>query len=87
MKIDLQPELEEVLEAAVRSGGFNSREDVLAEAIRLLRGSQDANGASPADEWEADDWIEKFHEWSRKPRVGNAQLDDGRDAIYEGRGE
>ena len=87
MKIDILPELEEVLEAAVRSGEFNSREDALAEAIRLLGGAQDANGSSPADELAADDWIEKFHKWSRKPRVGSAHLDDSRDSIYEGRGE
>jgi hypothetical protein len=60
---------------------------VRAEAGQLLRNSIESNGSTTSESLSPDEWIEQFHQWSRRPRIGNPNVDDSRDSIYEGRGE
>lgn len=67
-----------LLESAQQSG--RSWTELLSELLLPLA-TVDEEFASP------DEWNKALQNWSRKPRVGNADMDDSRDAIYEGRGE
>jgi len=84
MVMSISPETERLLNEVVASGHFESQEEALAHALRLLRDSSpDANGHLALDRWR-----EKFQEHlAATPNTTATVLDDSRESIYEGRGE
>ena len=87
MTITISPQHEALLKEVVSSGYYTSQEEALTEAIRLLREQMSNGSPGEADLLPPDEWIEEFHKWTGRRRVGNPNLDDSRESIYEGRGE
>ena len=84
MSSSISPENQKLLREVVASGPFKSEDEALSEALRLLR-DKTPNGS--VETVPDEDWTKLFRNWTQKGRVGNSQLDDSRESIYEGRGE
>ena len=87
MSMSISSENQKLLRDAVDTGQFQTEDEALTEALRLLH-NQSAQGTSKDTQLlPPDEWIDAFHTWSRKQRAGNPNMDDSRESIYEGRGE
>lgn len=85
MAMSITPENERVLADAVKSGRFNTQEEALAEALRLLSAS--SNGSSICnDPLPPDDWVREFDQITQSRTVSVPDVDDSRESIYGDRG-
>ena len=88
MSTEINPENEQFIEIAVANGDFESRDDVLNEALQMLR---EYNGAMEGDgrtlEMNASEWVKEFRTWVASHNDIEAVADDSRESIYAGRGE
>ena len=88
MSTEINPENEQFIESAVASGDFASRDDVLNEALRVLRQRRQtatANGQPP--ELSKQQWVDEFRAWVASQDDIQSVADDSRESIYAGRGE
>ena len=85
--IKLSSQNEEILERAVTNGHFQSREEALAEALRLLKEKTEEAEADDAQLLPPEEWVREFRKWARSHKPRNPHLDDSRESIYEGRGQ
>jgi len=89
MTMSITPENEKILADAVKSGRFNSQEEVLAEALRLLRDQNEEEEAEPNSAMlPVEKWQRLFEvHLASTPKTKTVFVDDSRETIYEGRGE
>lgn len=81
MEIDISAESQQVLDQVVMSGLFETRREALDNAVRLL-GENTATCSASDGSISSEQWIAKFHEWTRRRRRGNSSMDDSRESIY-----
>ena len=87
MTFSISPETEKALADLVTNGQFKTKDEALAEAIRLLQ-SQARNGdVSHGEVLPTDQWLEQFDRITKSLQGGNAQVDDSRESIYGDRGQ
>lgn len=85
MTLDIPSQYEAILQDAVSSGAFASKEEALKHALDLLAVEQRA----PVQKTKLShqDWMKKVREWSESHGDVSHFIDDSRESIYEGRGE
>ena len=84
--MSISPENEKLLNEAVASGQFNTQDEALAEAIRLL-GENNDNG-DETNRLASGEWRRKFEQHiAATPNTTARVVDDSLESIYEGRGE
>jgi Arc/MetJ-type ribon-helix-helix transcriptional regulator len=83
---ELSLEAEQFIDALIAAGRFQTRSDVLDEAVRLLREELPANGREH-DVQSAYEWCERFQAWAAGHGPLPHEADDSRESIYAGRGE
>ncbi len=91
MTINLPPDLENVVAQAIASGSFASPDEVLREALMLLRKrqgepAQSTNGDS-APALDKEEWKTRLRDWSARHPSRTHEVDVSRESIYSGRGE
>ncbi len=82
MATDLTPDNEHFVEEAVADGHYDSEQDLINEAVRLLRNEmsqekEPENAMLPADQWEAE-----LKEWAGSHSKLNHPADDDRLNLY-----
>jgi hypothetical protein len=67
---------------------------VAAEIARRVDATAEAGGEelggknrTPAYKLGTEEWIKRFHAWASRQKLRNPNLDDSREAMYEGCGE
>jgi Arc/MetJ-type ribon-helix-helix transcriptional regulator len=90
MTIHLPPDLEQVVSQAVASGSFASPDDVLREALGLLR--QRVEIPPPTEKQEPlsmtnKEWKGRLRDWIARHPSRDHIVDVSRESIYSGRGE
>jgi putative addiction module CopG family antidote len=87
MTTNVSLENERFIQQAIAEGRFTSRNEVINQAMRLLREESEINGSGIAHSETAEEWIAELRRWSASHRHIEHPVDFDRDAIYAGRGE
>ena len=85
MTIHVSKDVEDKIEAAVRSGRYASADEMIAKLVH-----EDAlRPPPPAEEppLSREEWLRVFHEWINSHPARPIEIDDSRETIYAGRGE
>ena len=83
MNIELTPEIQQIANAAVASGGYDSVADFIAAAVREKRADilvADHHSTTPASEWS-----KQLHAFAARHKPTGHPVDDSREAIYPDR--
>jgi Arc/MetJ-type ribon-helix-helix transcriptional regulator len=91
MTINLPPDLEQVVSQAVASGSFASPDEVLREALSLLRrhieDASPSNGEQGPKPLANKEWKGRLRDWIARHPARDHFVDVSRESIYSGRGE
>lgn len=80
----LSPQNEELLRKLVATGRFQSEDDALDEAIRLL--VEQAEDTATSGVLPPAEWVKEFDRITATRTGGNPHMDDSRESIYGDRG-
>jgi hypothetical protein len=80
----MSPENEQYLDDVVAAGRFESRQEALEHAVRLLWCELQENGRRPGDRLPAAEWCAQFQAWAAGHRMLPQEADDSRESIYAG---
>ena len=90
MTMSITPENEKLLAEAVSSGFFQSQEEALTEAIRLLRqstaGNSDKKTEGTSEPLTVEAWLKEFDRLTESRSVSVPDVDVSRESIYGDRG-
>jgi len=83
MTISVSADNEKILDDIVRLGHYQSRDEALADALKLLRDNK--NGHAAPSQVSVKEWAKSFDEWMTTIPQGSLDASFDRETIYEGR--
>jgi len=81
--ISVSADNEKILDDVVRLGHYQSRDEALADALKLLRDNK--NGHADASQESVEEWTRSFDKWMNATPHGSLDASFDRETIYEGR--
>ena len=84
--MNISPENARLLKDVFATGLFESEDEALSKALKLLKEQAGGNNGQP-QVLPRDEWLEEFDQITASRAGGNVEMDDSRESIYGDRGK